>query len=724
MNRMYFSLWIVVFSLVVFPPDVLNAGDLSAEKSAWIRQRLEYLQAKYERGEISWRPGITKFTFMSSEELGAYTGISEEKVERFFQGEVDECAVFEEDMPVLKSTQTENLPSWFDWRNNNGNWVTPIKKQHGGSCWAFASIALLETAKMIYSGESGQSIDLSEAFLCDCSRIDPKYDSPERCLNGCEGSFKYKKEFISSLRYLVEEGTVPEDCLPSTRLNTCGVQFFFLKGGCEQRCSNWQERIIRARDYKVIANYDVLPQGEAYSELITAIKQAVVEHGLVYTGLETPLDFTRFYTGGVYKGNCKNDQESIDHAVAIVGWDDDTQCWIVKNSWGTRWGIGGYFKIGWGSCGISLNPSYLTYGYQDGYSLGEVSSIAVSPDRDNAIYATVEREGASDLLYRSFDGGVSWKIIRGFYNYKDVLHEEGDYWDDIKQYYDDGTADSVSAFKYDSLILLNNNRPFMLNGSINAGRERWNWWYQDSYVESGKLKELNLWKVVPDPVNLVNSKFYGINAEAIWRWDATAEWKKISDQGGVDFAVSRYGPIYFVDVGWSGSIYYLGSDSDYYSRMIKYNTVCGTQSVAVSPSDVYRSIVGLSGSWGMTGYGDPPDWFGFNYGRVWKNTDSYVEGSQTATVWPSYNFVIGVGGVTNPNSGETSVLPLVSDDYGMSWYYPFGFPKSSVVNRYAVAAKMYSSTFVPYVGGSVWDEGYKKPAVFKGPFTWETIIVD
>jgi C1A family cysteine protease len=33
------------------------------------------------------------------------------------------------------------------------------------------------------------------------------------------------------------------------------------------------------------------------------------------------------------------------HAVLAVGYDDNAQRFIVRNSWGRRWGIAGYFTM-------------------------------------------------------------------------------------------------------------------------------------------------------------------------------------------------------------------------------------------------------------------------------------------------------------------------------------------------------------------------------------------
>jgi hypothetical protein len=39
----------------------------------------------------------------------------------------------------------------------------------------------------------------------------------------------------------------------------------------------------------------------------------------------------------------------IDHDVVLVGWDDPGGYWILRNSWGGSWGVGGYIAIVYGS---------------------------------------------------------------------------------------------------------------------------------------------------------------------------------------------------------------------------------------------------------------------------------------------------------------------------------------------------------------------------------------
>jgi KDEL-tailed cysteine endopeptidase len=72
------------------------------------------------------------------------------------------------------------------------------------------------------------------------------------------------------------------------------------------------------------------------------------------------------YTSGIYDdAGCGT---SLDHGVLNVGYgvSGSTKYWIVKNSWGTSWGMSGYIHIendsttAQGICGINMEPSYPT----------------------------------------------------------------------------------------------------------------------------------------------------------------------------------------------------------------------------------------------------------------------------------------------------------------------------------------------------------------------------
>lgn len=213
-----------------------------------------------------------------------------------------------------KALPEDSLPSSWDWRNVNGvNYVSPIKDQKQcGSCWAFAGVTTLESMNKI-SGmiESGE--DLSEQFMVSCS--DSNY--------GCDGGYPDE-----TADFLWRTGTPDEPCF---RYCACDTP-------CKYRCANWQGRVERIRGWSYVAQKVPIN--------VTALKTALLK-GPLFTTMRVFFDFY-FYNSGVYRhalgpwvGN---------HAIALVGYDDSKNCFIVKNSWGTGWGENGYYRIAYSQC--------------------------------------------------------------------------------------------------------------------------------------------------------------------------------------------------------------------------------------------------------------------------------------------------------------------------------------------------------------------------------------
>lgn len=128
------------------------------------------------------------------------------------------------------------------------------------------------------------------------------------------------------------------------------------------------------------------------------VKQMVKEYGSVgmsYYAV-TGADAGKFYQNNCYYNNIN---KTTNHAVTIVGWDDNFDksqfkitpsgngAWLVRNSWGENWGDRGYFwlsyydvsigKEGYAVKAVSLknNNGYYDHNYQ--YD-GGISTLAVS----------------------------------------------------------------------------------------------------------------------------------------------------------------------------------------------------------------------------------------------------------------------------------------------------------------------------------------------------------
>ena len=76
---------------------------------------------------------------------------------------------------------------------------------------------------------------------------------------------------------------------------------------------------------------------------VTRMVAALMKYGPAQIGIDASC--VEGYTGGIIT-NCTSN--NVDHAVAIVGADTDSNgidYWLVRNSWNTTFGEGGYFRV-------------------------------------------------------------------------------------------------------------------------------------------------------------------------------------------------------------------------------------------------------------------------------------------------------------------------------------------------------------------------------------------
>jgi len=347
----------------------------SRADEASVAEEIKAIQQMIEENGYSWEAGYNEIMDLPIEERRLRLGLKvPEEVQNMFNN------LDPRDFPIL--TRTESV---FDWRLLGG--VTPVQNQGNcGSCWAFAAAAGFESAYLIGSGITA---DISEQAIVSCDLNS----------NGCEGGWTG-----SALSHLATHGAKDESCMPYQQSD--------LVPCTEEECE-----VIAYLD-----GYQPLPNN------VDAIK-SMLTMGPVTTSYTVYDDFYS-YQSGCYEHN--GDTEPTNHAVLIVGWDDN-ECngegaWIVKNSWGPGFGrLGGYFYIKYGSAAFGSNSLFPMY------NLEGVGEVSYSPESFEV--EVVPGGQVTDLLHLTNTGDGALRYYIDAYTVTDQ-DEFGYYWRDSDN--DDG----------------------------------------------------------------------------------------------------------------------------------------------------------------------------------------------------------------------------------------------------------------------------------------------
>jgi C1A family cysteine protease len=212
-------------------------------------------------------------------------------------------------------------PSAYDSRSvSDQDFVTPVKDQGGcGSCVAFGSIAAIEATFQVAASNPGSGIDLSEAQLF-------------YCYGGQAGR-------VCGYNHEPNSGWWPAAALDASK-SGLGTEASFPYTDKDQDCSglsaDWKNQALRITGWHALNSHNDM-------------EDWLSTRGPLVTAMTVYDDFFS-YNSGVY--HYVSGAQQGGHCICAVGYDDNNEFWICKNSWGTQWGEGGFFRIAYGECGI------------------------------------------------------------------------------------------------------------------------------------------------------------------------------------------------------------------------------------------------------------------------------------------------------------------------------------------------------------------------------------
>jgi len=246
--------------------------------------------------------------------------------------DTSEYKPFDYPQPIAYET-----PPQFDLRNVEGNnYVTSIKSQSGGTCWVHAILACMESNLIIndiwsQSGYSGEP-NLAEYHMDWWNGFNDYYNA----------------DVLGSQGLPIHNGA--QSRIAAAYLSRGAAVYSEYANDASEQDLPWYtippEEYNSNYDYFYVNDIEVYDIGENLEQM-DLIKSKIMEHGPITIVFRADTDYL---TGDFIHYQPPSSDELPNHNVAIIGWDDNLEtpaeadgAWLCKNSWGTGWGLNGYF---------------------------------------------------------------------------------------------------------------------------------------------------------------------------------------------------------------------------------------------------------------------------------------------------------------------------------------------------------------------------------------------
>lgn len=240
---------------------------------------------------------------------------------------------------VIKNFLPEN-------KNNTANLPSNVGAQMGTSiCWAFASLTALETT--LYKqgvANVNENLNFSELNLAYTTQVINR-----NLQNVAGGNFDLAYEYLSSENGAVyqQNGEGYNPANQSRWASDSSVTPYYAENFYATATqSNY--RVLEAVSFP---DKNTLSTEEEKQNLRQAIKHHIQNYGGVTASIY--MDTQNLVNNQFYI--CTNKNLKQNHMVTLVGWDDNftqkiggvtyTGAYIVQNSAGSNWGMGGYFYV-------------------------------------------------------------------------------------------------------------------------------------------------------------------------------------------------------------------------------------------------------------------------------------------------------------------------------------------------------------------------------------------